>query len=211
MRDKTSRHTSLLPRLVSRFCAVAQPSHSHTPPPTGHQPPQTHGPAGSGLATMGQRGVSCLAVRGLPRRVSIPRRLLGAVYLHGPRPKRRQRRSLLGRLLLRHPRDPPPRLFQPDPGGGTPQPQVPPVATFFPFQNFFSSESPSLQGIGSSRSGGIFRTRYPPILRRSQDFLSASRARRRMSISSVHRDGEGGQSVGAGRATSRPYWRGLVC
>ena len=35
---------SLLPRLVSQFCTMVQPSHSHMPPPTGHQPPQTHGP-----------------------------------------------------------------------------------------------------------------------------------------------------------------------
>ena len=117
---------SLLPRLVGRFCAVVQPSHSHTPPPTGHQPPQTHGPTGSGLATMGQLGISCLAVLGLPRRPSIPWHLLGAIHLHGSRLKRWQRRSLLGRLLHRHPREPPPRLFQPGPGGGTPQPQVPP-------------------------------------------------------------------------------------
>ena len=117
---------SLLPRLVGRFCAVAQPSHSHTPPPTGHQPPQTHGPTGSGLATMGKLGISRLAVLGLPRRISIPRRLLGTVHLHGSRLKRRQRRPLLGRLLQQHPWEPPPRLFQLDPGGWTPQPQVPP-------------------------------------------------------------------------------------
>ena len=117
---------SLLPRLVSRFCTVAQASHSHTPPPTGHRPPQTHGPTGSGLATMGQLGISRLAVLGFPRRPSIPRRLLGTVHLHGSRLKRRQRRSLLGRLLHHHPWKPPPHLFQPERGGGdAPAPSPP--------------------------------------------------------------------------------------
>ena len=115
---------------------------------------------------MGQLGISRLAALGLLCRPSIPRHLLGAVHLHGPRLKRRQRRSLLGRLLCQHPRE---SAAQPLPagprGGDAPAPSTPPVATFFPFQNFYSSESLSLQGIGSSRSGGIFRTRCPPILR----------------------------------------------
>ena len=137
---------SLLPRLVSRFCAMAQPSHSHTPPPTGHQPPQTHGPTGSGLATMGQLGISRLAVLSLPRHASIPWRLLGTVHLHWSRPKRRQRRSLLGQLLRQHPRDPPPRLFQPDPSGGTPQPQVPPRCHVFPLPELLLLQVPKPPG-----------------------------------------------------------------
>ena len=69
-------------------------------------------------------------------------------------------------------------------GGGRPSPKSPPVDTSYPFQNLCSSYFWSLQGIKSSRSGGIFSTRWPPILRCSQDFLSTSLARRRMSISS---------------------------
>ena len=91
---------SLLPRLVSlvlrRGTSLPLP---HTPPPTGHQPPQTHGPTGSGLATMGQLGISRLAVLGLLRHPSIPWRLLGAIHLHGSSLRRWQWQSLLGWLL----------------------------------------------------------------------------------------------------------------
>ena len=95
---------------------------------------------------MGQRGISCLAVHGLPRHITIPRCLLSAVYLHGPRPKRRQRRTLLGRLLLRHPRDPLPRLFQPDPGGRTSQPQVPPHCHILPLPELLLLRLPKPPG-----------------------------------------------------------------
>ena len=175
---------SLLPRLVSlvlrRGAALPLP---HAPP-TGHQPPPTHGPAGSGLATMGQLGIHRLAVLSLLRSPSIPRRLLGAVHFHGSRLQRRQWRSLLGGLLHHHPRESPPSSSSRTPGGGRPSPKSPPIDMSYPFQKLCSSYSWSLQGIGSSRRGGIFRTWWPPILRRSQDFLSASQARRRMSISS---------------------------
>ena len=73
---------------------------------------------------MGQLGVRCLAVLSLLCRPSIPQCLLGAVHVHGTRLQRRQRRFLSGGLLRPHPRESPPRLPWPDPGGGPSQPQV---------------------------------------------------------------------------------------
>ena len=159
---------------------------------------------------MGQRGVSCLAVRGLPRRVSIPRRLLGTVYLHGPRPKRRQRRSLLGRLLLRHPRDPPPRLFQPGPGGRTPQPQVPPRRHILPLPELLLLQLPKPPGhrqVTQRRHLQDPVTTHPKAVPGLPLCIPGPGADVHLLL---HRDGEGGQSVGAGRATLRPYWRGLI-
>ena len=125
---------------------MALPSHSHTPPPTGYRPSQTHGPTGSGLATMGQLGISPLAVLGLPHRPSIPRHLFSTVDLHGPRLKRWQRQSLLGWLQHHQPREPPPRLFQPYPGGGAPQPQVPPCRYVLPLPELPLLQLPKLPG-----------------------------------------------------------------
>ena len=186
MQDRQVDTQSLLPRLVSLFLRCGAPPPSPHAPPTGHQPPQTHGLAGSGRASVGQLGVSPLAVLllHLPRHASVPRRLLGTVHFHGTRLQRRQRRSLSGGLLHHYPRESRPHLHGRIPGGGRPSPRSSPVDTSLPLQNLFSSSSLSCQGSGRSHSGCIFRTRYPPYLRRSRDFLSASRAWRRMSISS---------------------------
>ena len=165
---------------------MARPPPFPHAPPTGHQPPPHNGSASSERASVGQLGVSPLAVLllCLPHRASVPRHLFGAVHFHGTRLQRRQRRSLSGGLLRPNQWESPPHLPRPDPGGGRPSPKSSPVYTSSPLQNRCSSTSTSLQGIGSSRRGGIFSTRYPPYLRCSRDFLSVSRARRRMSISS---------------------------
>ena len=173
-KDKTThKPTSKVSR--SDFALWHSPPTPTRPNLQDTNPPKTHGPTSSGLATMGQLGISRLAVLSLPRRP-----------LHPPAPARRcpppwvQAQEVATAIPLRPAPTPtstgaatPPLPAGPR-GGDAPAPSPPPVATFYPFQNFLSSESLSLQGIGSSRSGGIFRTRYPPILRWSQDFLSTS-------------------------------------
>ena len=135
MQDRQVNIQSLLPRLVSLVLrrGAPPPTSPHTQP-TGHQPPQTQRPAGSGRASVGQLGVSPLAVLllRLPHRTSIPRCLLGAIHFHGSRLQRWQRRSLSGGLLCPRPRESPPHLLQPDPGGGPSQPQVLPRRHLLP-------------------------------------------------------------------------------
>ena len=79
VQDKTSHDTSLLHRSVGLFCAAAQSTHPHTPAnrtPTPHKQWASPQSSCSGWAIVGQRGVGLLAVRGLPRCSTIPRRLL---------------------------------------------------------------------------------------------------------------------------------------
>ena len=83
---------------------------------------------------MGQLGVSPLAVLLLrpPRRAPFLRRLLGAIHVHRTWLQGRHRRPLSGGLAPPRPRESPPRLLQPDPGGGPSQPQVLPRRHLLP-------------------------------------------------------------------------------
>ena len=178
---KSIKVNSLVNHSIAPF---THPSHSHMPHQQDTNPPNTtasrlrpgyHGPARSPLP-------SC------PQPPPLP--------LHPPVPARRRPRPWVLALeaataipLWQAPAPSSTGVAAPPPaagsqGGGRPSPKSSPVDTSYPFQNLCSSSSWSLQGIRSSRRGGIFSTRYPPYLRRSQDFLSASRAWRRMSISS---------------------------
>ena len=132
MRDRqVNKLQSLLPRLVKSGLAPWRAPPRFPTHPTNRTPtPPRQRPAGSGWASVGQLGVSPLAVLLLrpPRRAPFLRRLLGAIHVHGTWLQGRQRRPLSGGLPPPRPRESPPRLLQPDPGGGAvPAPSPPPT------------------------------------------------------------------------------------
>ena len=69
-------------------------------------------------------------------------------------------------------------------GGDAPAPSPPPLPCPTPSRTTAPLSPSASRASEVPEASGIFRTRCPPYLRRSRDFLSAFRARRRMSISS---------------------------
>ena len=162
---------------------------------------------------MGQLGVSPLAVLllRLPRHAPILRHLLGAVHVHGTWLQGWQRRSLSGGLPAPSSSGataPPPAAGSP--GGAVPAPSPPPAPrpppsrTAAPPPRSASKASEGLGGAASSGPGGHPTAGAPGT--------SSPRPGHGAGCPSLHRrDGGGGGSVGAGRATSRPYRRGPSC
>ena len=211
MQDRQVDIQSLLPRLVSLVLRRgAPPPLPHTPNQQDTNPPNTR-PAGSGLATMEQLGVRCLAVLSLLHHPSIPRRLLGAVHFHRTRLQGRQQQSLSGGAPAPSSSGvatPPPAAGSR--GGAIPAPSPPPSTppppsrTAAPPTPGASKAAEGLGGAASSAPGDRPTSGAPGT-------SSPHPGHGAECPSLQSRDGWGGGSVGAGRATSRPYRRGPSC